>query len=75
MQSSKKLIQSKREYNPDDLRNKRIARGTRTSRRLGTKSRVNRARELAVQRKQKAERRESRRFGQRLSAGLVERES
>lgn len=39
MQSSNKLNQTKRKYNPDDLRNKRIASGSRTSRRQGTKAR------------------------------------
>jgi hypothetical protein len=39
MEASVKLIQTKRKYNPDDKRNKRIAQGSRTSRRQGTKSR------------------------------------
>lgn len=39
MQSSTKLSQTKRKYNEDDKRNKRIASGTRTSRRQGIKAR------------------------------------
>lgn len=40
MQSSTKMNQTKRKYNPDDKRNQRIAKGSRTSRRQGTKSRA-----------------------------------
>jgi hypothetical protein len=39
MESSVKLTQTKRKYNPADKRNMRIAKGSRTHRRLGTKSR------------------------------------
>jgi hypothetical protein len=39
MESSHKATQTKRKYNPDDKRNRRIAQGSRTTRRQGTKSR------------------------------------
>lgn len=69
MQSSTKLNQTKRKYNPDDKRNKRIASGTRTSRRQGTKSVVSRAAERRAARKAAEVRRQNRRIGRALSVG------
>lgn len=39
MQAINKMSQTKREYNPEDRRNQRLAQGSRTSRKAGTKSR------------------------------------
>lgn len=73
MQSSNKFTQTKREYNEDDPRNQRLARGSRTSRKQSTKSRAVRARQLTELRRQAQARRASRQMGRALSAGTWEK--